>query len=172
MRREENGFSRIEILVAITMVALITSAALMSMFQVLNVTKSSNDQMTAVQQVQNAGHWISRDALMAENTIIDVDPGTAEFLSFTWTEWGFEEASVYHMITYSYQGWPGVYGKLKRTHCNLTTMTSEETIVAEYIDYNNTSASYDTPLLTVQIAASFRDTSEIQKYTVWHRPVF
>ncbi len=85
MKRGERGFTLIELLLVIGLVALISGAASVTTIQVLTVTKSSNDHTVTIRQVQNAGHWISNDALMAANVVIDDDPQTAEleFLTFT-----------------------------------------------------------------------------------------
>ena len=66
IKRDQRGFTLIELLVALAIVALIAGAAVMTIFQVINVTKSSNDRMTVIRQVQNAGYWISHDTQMAQ----------------------------------------------------------------------------------------------------------
>ena len=168
MKRGEQGFSHIEILVAMVIVALLTGVAMLSTFQVINVTRSTNDHMTAVRQVQNAGYWISRDALMAKNVIVDLE--SADFLILTWTEWGYDEDSIYHTVTYSFPDLPSESGKLMRTHWS-SAGANEETMVAEYIS-SALDATYETTVLTVQITASFGEASETKEYTVWRRPEF
>ena len=173
MKRSESGFTLIEFLVAMAIVALIASAAGATTLQLFASTERSNDHMTAVRQVQNAGYWISRDALMAEST----DNVTPEFLILNWTEWGYDEDSTYHRVTYSFQDLSDGIGKLKRTH-EINGVVSAQTLVAEYIYYNpddpdnTTKASYESSVLTVQIAAAIGEANEIKEYRVWHRPNF
>ena len=177
--RSERGFTFVELLVVVGIVALIASAASMATVQVINVTKRSNDHITVVRQVQNAGYWISRDALMAETVIVDDDPETADFLILTWTEWDKDKKkpSIYHLVTYSFEDVAGEIAKLKRTHWS-SAGADEQTLVAEYIYYNpddpdnTTSASYTTPVLTMQIATSLGEANEIKEYRIWHRRNF
>jgi prepilin-type N-terminal cleavage/methylation domain-containing protein len=183
MRRGERGFTLIEVLVVIAIVALITTAATMSTFQVFNVTRRSNDHVVTVRQVQNAGYWISRDALMAESVVVDEDPETDEFLTLKWTEWGYDAASTYHSVTYSIEVLPDEIPKIWREHSTYAPGVepeSETNLVAEYIDYDPsmgfdgpTWADYENPpVLTVQITSSLREASETREYRVLPRPDF
>ena len=182
MKRGERGFTLIELLVVMAIVALIAGAATMSIFQVINVTRSTNDHMTAIRQAQNAGYWISRDALMAEHMIVGADPETTFFLKLTWTEWGFGGGSIYHSVTYSLQDLSGGIGKLERQHLIYDAVGEEigntTTFVAEYIYYNSddldntTMVDYTNLVLTAQITASFGEATETKEYTVWPRPNF
>ena len=194
MKRGERGFTLIEVLVVIAIAALITTAATMSTFQAFNVTRRSNDHMATVRQVQNAGYWISRDALIAQNIVVGDDPETEEeleFLTLTWTEWDYDwrEDSEYHSVTYSfpfqYLSSDGV-GKLIRTHSS--DGPDEQTLVAEYIYYDSedpenhtdTEATYkapveapeQAPVLTVQITSFLGEASETREYQVLPRPDF
>lgn len=178
MKRSEWGFSVIEVLVAMAIVAFIAGGATMATFQVINVTKSSSDHATAIRQAQNAGYWISWDALMSENAIVDDDPETPDLLFLNWTEWGYgEEDSIYHLVTYSLQDLSDGIGKLVRNHWS-SAGANEQTLVAEYIYYdpddidNTTQVSYQTPVLTAQITASFGEATETREYRIKHRPDF
>jgi len=174
MKRGERGFTLIEVLVVIAIAALITLGATTTTFQVFNVTRHSNDHIAVVRQVQNAGYWISRDALMAESVVVDGDPETDEFLTLKWTEWDFGKKKdlvvYYHEVTYFFQDLPDDIGKLDRTHW-INDEVNEQTLVAEYIDYN-TNATYDTSVLTVQITSSLGEASETREYRVLPRPDF
>ena len=189
MKRGERGFTLIEVLVVIAIVATISAAATMSTFQVFNVTRRSNDHVVTVRQVQNAGYWISRDALMAESVVVDNDPETDEFLTLTlkWTEWNYDGDSVYHEVTYSIEDLsPDGIGKLIRTHSS--DGPDEQTLIAEYIYYDSedpenhtdTEATYEppdeapeqAPVLTVQITSSLGEASETREYRVLPRPDF
>ena len=180
MKRSERGFTLIELLIVLAIVALIAGAAGAATLQLFASTKRSNDHMTAVRQVQNAGFWISRDAMMADNTTFNNET-PANFLVLTWTEWSYEEDkdSIYHSVTYSIEDLPDGTRKLVRTHWS-SAGADEQTLVAEYIYYDSedpenhtdTEATYDSPVLTVQIAASIGEASETKEYQIWHRPNF
>lgn len=182
MKRGERGFTLIELLLVIGLVALISGSASVTTIQVLTVTKSSNDYTIATRQVQTAGHWISNDALMAANVVVGDNPETAEleFLILTWTEWGYDEETIYHTITYSFEDLSadGI-GTLKRTHWSSAWVNERTTLIAEYIYYTpdvpentDTEAEYTTPVLTLQVVASLGEATEIRKYTIWRRPEF
>lgn len=133
IKRDQRGFTLIEILVALAIVALIAGAATVATFQVINGTKRSNDHMTAIQQVQNAGYWISHDTLMAQSVVTVDDPETPEheFVTLHWADW--EEDGEVHKIVYTFQDMADGLKKLKRTHW-INDVRSEQTLVAEYVD--------------------------------------
>ncbi|MFC1908028.1 hypothetical protein ACFLWD_01260 [Chloroflexota bacterium] len=182
MKQSERGYTVVEVIIAVTIIIFIVGAATMTTFQVFNATRNSNKHMTVVSQVQNAGYWISHDALMADGIVIDDEPGTEEFLTLTWAEWDFDEIedTIYHSVTYSIQDLSSGIGKFVRTYSD--GEVEEQTLVAEYIYYNPyynpenpgdaTWATYTYPVLTMQIAASFEDASEIREYEIWLRRDF
>ncbi|UCD53985.1 MAG: type II secretion system protein [Dehalococcoidia bacterium] len=184
MKRSERGFSLTEVMVATGVIALIVCGAATAAVQTINVTKRSNDHMTTIRQAQNAGYWISRDTQMAENVIVDDDPLTPEFLTITWTEWGYDIDSKYHSATYSFQDLSDGIGKLKRDHSIYddagVEIEKDTTLVAEYVYFdtddpgnpNNTNASYQSPVLTLQTTASLGEASETKEYQAWRRPNF
>jgi len=176
MSRSERGFTLIEVLVATAVVALIAGAATMSVFQVINGTERSNEHITAVDHVQNAGCWITRDTRMAETVSTD-NLTPPDFLILKWTDWGYGKDSVYHSVIYSLEDVSEGIGRLKRTHQD-SVGTEEQILVAEYIYYdpndpgNTTEASYEEPVLTVKIVALFEDAEEVRDYKIYHRPNF
>ncbi len=185
MKRSERGFTLIELLIVMAIVALIAGAAGAATMQLFASTKRSNDHMTAVRQVQNAGYWISRDAMMAENVVVD-NLTPSNFLVLNWAEWDYAGDSTYHSVTYSIEDpSPDGIRKLKRQYLIYIYDDDDDeweeigntmTLVAKYIYYTGESdttwASYTPPVLTVQIAASIGEASEIKEYRIWHRPNF
>ena len=186
MKLSERGFTLVELLVVIAIMSLITLGATMTTFQIINVTRRSNDHVAAVRQVQNAGYWISRDALMAQNAVVGNDPETEdelEFLTLTWTEWGYDDDSYYHEVIYSFQDLSGGIGKLERQYVvyddDWDEVVNKTNLIAEYVYYNpvldpgdTTKADYANPVLTAQITASLGEASETKEYRVKHRPDF
>jgi len=180
MKRSERGFTLIELLVVVAIVALIGGAASMATSQVITGTKRSNDHMTAIRQVQNAGYWISRDTLMAQSVVAGDDPETAEiveFITLNWTEWEKDEGkkgdkdSKYHLVTYYFEDMADGLKRLERQHL-IDGVEETTTFVAEHIYYNATTVVYETPVLTLQIAASVGEASETREYRVQRRPNF
>jgi prepilin-type N-terminal cleavage/methylation domain-containing protein len=66
MNKGQGGFTLVELLVAIAISSLITSGLTLTIFQVFSGNARNSSEMTVVRQVQNAGHFISRDVLMAQ----------------------------------------------------------------------------------------------------------
>lgn len=66
INKGQRGFTLVELLVAVAISGLITSGLTMSIFQVFDSNARNSSEMTVVRQVQNAGHWVSRDTLMAQ----------------------------------------------------------------------------------------------------------
>ena len=66
INKNQGGFTLIELLVAIAISSLITSGLTLTIFQVFGGNARNSSEMTVVRQVQNAGHWVSRDVLMAQ----------------------------------------------------------------------------------------------------------
>jgi len=176
MKLGEKGFTYIELIVALAILALIGSATAAATFQVLRVTERNNDHMTVVRQVQNAGYWLSRDAQMAQSVSADnlTPPG---FLVLNWTEWDYVDEPIYHSVTYFFESLTDGVGKLKRSHWS-SAGANEQTLVAEYIYFNpddpddTTKASYQDSVLSVQLTSLFGKTSETREYRINRRPNF
>ncbi len=131
MKQGERGFTLIEVVMVIGIIALITGAAAMVTFQIVKGTERSNDHMTAVNQVQNAGYWISRDAQMAENVTADgLTP--PNFLILSWFE--EESGDPYQVIYYTLEAMPGSELKKLQRHLSINGEPDTTAFVARYID--------------------------------------
>jgi len=153
MKQGERGLTLIELAVTVAIVALIAAGANMSIFQVLKGTERNNDHMTAVNQVQKAGYWVSRDTQMAQSvdTINDPETPEDEFITLQWTNW--ENGDV-HKIVYTFHDMAGGLKKLKRQYVIHDASGVETgnaiTLVAEYISSASFSEQDSTWKLTVR----------------------
>ncbi|MFQ6122708.1 MAG: type II secretion system protein J [Dehalococcoidales bacterium] len=176
MKQAEKGFTIIELAVAITIIAFVGSAAAVATFQVFKGTERNNDYMITVRQVQNAGYWISRDTQMAQSVTTD-NLTLPDLLVLRWTEWDDAGDPIYHSVTYFFEDLSDGIGKLKRSHWS-SIGANEQTLLAEYIYYdpsdpdNTSKASYQSPVLTVQLTSLFEETRETREYRINHRPNF
>ena len=66
MKRRTAGFTLLEVVVVTVIVALIANGVLVSVFHVLRNSESSENKISAITAVQNAGYWISMDARKAQ----------------------------------------------------------------------------------------------------------
>ncbi len=175
MKPGEKGFTLIELLIATTIMVLAAGAASMAIFQILRNTERNNHHMTAVRQVENAGYWISRDALMAATVATTDNLTLPDFLSLSWTEWDDDDDPIYHSANYTLEGLTNGIGTLKRNYGS-GAGASEQTLVAQYIYYdpNDASAtsntSYQSPVLTVKLTAVFKGIVETREYKIKRRP--
>ncbi len=175
MTRDQRGFTLVEMPIALAIGALIALGAAISIFQVMESSPLVVDRFTTTRSVQNAAHWISRDAESAENVRVD-DLVSPDFLALEWTVYSFDEdPSIYHTVTYSFVGLSQGVGKLQRYHWSSDGI-NETTVVAEHVYYdpadptNTSKASYQDSQLTVKIASRFRDSSGSKEYIIVRRP--
>lgn len=174
MKRGEKGFTFIELALAIAIIGLVSAVASAAIFQILKNTERNNDHITAVRQVQNAGYWISRDTQMAQSVTTD-NLTPPDFLVLSWTEWDADGDPIYHSARYFFEDLTDSIGKLKRSHWS-SAGANEQTLVAEYIYYDSSDvddtskASYQSPVLTVQLTALFEKFLETREYKIKHRP--
>ncbi len=87
--KDEKGYSLIELLIAISVSAILAIGAGMTTFQIFRGSKQNNDWNIAVRQAQSLGQYVSQDALMVNTIDIGDDPGTEdiEFISLFWKDW-------------------------------------------------------------------------------------
>jgi prepilin-type N-terminal cleavage/methylation domain-containing protein len=164
MNKKQRGIVLIELLVVIAIISLIAVAVVMSIFQVFNNNAIASNHMNAVKEVQNAGHWLSLDAEMAQTVVASVAPGFP--LSMAWIEWEGDERQVIYNITGD---------TLQREHYTNGTVDST-LIVANNINPDETSCVWDSDLraLTVTLTATIGEStvaaSETKIYEVSPRP--
>lgn len=176
MKPGEKGFTQIEVVVAMVIMALVGITAGAATFQVFKGTRHNNDRVTAVHQVQNAGYRISQDAQMAQSATT-ANLTLPDFLVLSWTEWDDTGDPTYHSVTYSFKDLTDGIGKLMRSHWS-SAGANKQTLVAKNIYYNpdnpdgTSKASYQNQVLTVQLTALSKGISETREYQIKHRPNF
>jgi len=161
LKGKQRGFTMIELLVIIALTGIIGTAATMSIHQILTGTALSNNQNTAINQVRNAGHWISRDAQMANN--VTDSPEDGNFLKLTWTSW----SGGNHIVAYSLLESSSGLKELWRDY------DGQRTLIAQYIDPYNTNCTWHevTSILTVTMTATVGDKTETRTFKIRPRPV-
>ena len=113
----QHGLTLIEMLIAIAITAVISTAAATGIYQVIRINSSSSNHQLAVIQAQNAVQYFSRDAQQAQkvipqyntgaakpldtsppaSTLISFDLSTGDKIMFQWMSWD----SHLYQITYS-----------------------------------------------------------------------
>ena len=84
LKATEKGFTLIEVLAALAILSAVVTVTSAAIVVIMRTTSQNNEWNVNMRQVQNAGHWISRDALMAQEIDTTI-PGT--FLYLSWSDW-------------------------------------------------------------------------------------
>jgi len=172
LKKDEKGFTFIELLIAILLTGIIASAITGTILYVFNLNFSTANRMTAVRQVRNVGFWVTPDVQMAKNVALGENQGFP--INLTWTEW---ETGYLHEIIYSLEYMSsGELRMLKREHYDSGLDSTTTTIVAEYIDPAGTSFIKDPDPLAegdafiFEVTATVGGQSETREYEVKPRP--
>jgi prepilin-type N-terminal cleavage/methylation domain-containing protein len=164
--KDQRGFTLLELLMSILMTAIISSAALATLFQLIAWNSKTNTSLTATSQVESAVGWISRDVQESQT----VTTSGADFpLTLDSVSWDGVANSVNYNIT--------VDGELQRSRNGGAPL-----IVARHIDSAGTFCSKvldpitgsDTGLLSFTIKVTvggFRPTTVTRVSSVFHRTI-
>ncbi|ACZ62250.1 type II secretion system protein J [Dehalococcoides mccartyi] len=131
--RKQNGFTLVELLVALAITGLIMAGMTTSVFQLFTVTQRSNDHMTIIRHLDITGSWLSNDIQMAnEPPIWDTDTHT---LTINQTRALADPTDpdsdiTDYIVTYNYST---VTGSLTRTELRLSDNYTQTSLIAEYI---------------------------------------
>jgi prepilin-type N-terminal cleavage/methylation domain-containing protein len=162
----QKGFTLIELVVAISITAVIGSSIMMAISQILSVSITSKNRMVAVKQIENALYYINQDAQMASS----ITPTGNDFpLVMTWNEWNVAENDLtgpLHQITYSIN----TENELERVETKGGSSTTRT--VAKYIS-DTSNCSYSANMTTVNLTSSiggYKPVSETRSMEIKSRP--
>jgi len=132
MKRGERGFTLIEVLIVIAITGAIIWPLTMATTSVLRNPQRTADQNVVLEQVRNAGHFISRDVQMARTVTTSAPSGFPLTVSIA------VDADENHDYTVDYllEG-----SKLKRKEYDPSHILVSETLISDYIVTNNSTFS-------------------------------
>lgn len=134
MKLGEKGFTVIELLLVVAITGVIVAPLTMATITLLTNPQRTADQGTVLQQVQNAGRWLSRDVQMTKT----VSPGDTNGFPLTLTIPMDDNPDNDYTIEYGFEG-----STLKRRFYDSGDNLTSETLIADYIDTDNTTFGTD-----------------------------
>jgi prepilin-type N-terminal cleavage/methylation domain-containing protein len=162
LKTTEKGFTLVELLVSLAILGAIMGVMSAAVIIIMKTSSQNNEWNINLRQVQNAGYWISRDALMAQ--VVDTHKPDV-FLSLSWSDWNGDSYIVDYV--------------LEDNEDNTTLMrrlNGSEFLIAQYIVRADTTCDWigDDNKLTVTITASVHgdENRDVKRtYEISPRPV-
>jgi prepilin-type N-terminal cleavage/methylation domain-containing protein len=168
IHKGQKGLTLLELVVALSIAALIVAAATGVIIHLLNTSEASN-RMVACRQVQTAGYWISKDGVQAQRVNITAPP---DFLILEWTEW---EGNGSYRITYFLEDMPsGSSKQLKRIE-EVNGTEGAALIIATSLVPEETSCSWtsdEKQSFAFKVTAKVGEQTETRIYEITPRPLF
>jgi Tfp pilus assembly protein PilV len=81
---KQGGFSSMELLIALVLVGILGTGITIFTVQTITESQRSSSHMQAIQQLENAGYWVSRDVQMAN--AVTPGPNSGFPLTVNWTD--------------------------------------------------------------------------------------
>lgn len=130
MRLRQRGFTLLEALIVLAITGVIIWPMAMATTTLLRNPQRVADQDIVLQQVQNAGRWISRDVQMTGNVTAN-----AQGFPLTLSIPIDDNPANNYSIDYVFDG-----SKLKRNQYNSSHTLVSQTLIADYIVTSNATA--------------------------------
>ena len=183
-RPREAGFSLVELLIAITIGAMVAATLGLIIYQVFDTNARSSNHMVAVRQLEQAGHFISQDTQQAEAASIADDPlteGVTEVLTLTWYSYEYVDSSIElsqiekHQAIYTLQDGElvrSVYYTDMRPDPDGVPVLVEAATIAEFLTLNPSPGGHTMSVtLTATVGSGSRQAVETRDYEITRRPM-
>ncbi len=132
MKQGEKGFTLIEVVAGLAIMAVIVGGIGATTTTIVKNYRQAAEQNIILPRVQNAGYWISRDVQMASG----ITPGDPNGFALSLDIPIDEDPNNDYGIEYLFDG-----NKLKRKVYDSSQTLVSETLIADYIDTDNTTFS-------------------------------
>jgi prepilin-type N-terminal cleavage/methylation domain-containing protein len=157
---KQSGYGLLEVVVALALVAILGTGISIFTVQTLSQTDRSSYQMQAVQQLEIAGYWVSRDVQMART--VTPGPNAGFPLVVNWTD----ENNNTFQVTFSING-----NQLQRSMVeNGGPSRNTQLVYSINPSPTLTNCSYANSLLTFNATATFYSWSLSRTFLINKRP--
>ena len=96
---DQKGITLVETIVAAGIASMLIGVLGSAIFLFTRTTEQGNNELRALHDVQNTGHWLTRDGKMAEATDLVDGAGPVGNMTMNWTDGGLA-----YTVTYSLSG--------------------------------------------------------------------
>ncbi len=165
----QNGFTLVELLISLVIAGIIGVVIVATTLQIFIVSAADSDRMEAVKQVENALHWINRDAQMAFPN--SFEPPAGDFTDLNPLKLGWKDYTdpglPVHSVTYSLDS---DHSLIRED--DITGQPATITKIADYIDPETSYFYFDGVSLTINLTSrveGLRSASETRTFYVKSR---
>ena len=153
LQSKQEGFTFLEILIAALISSVLAAGIVVTIYQIYNQNNRATRNMVVTQNVESAGYWVSRDALMAQNV-----PTTTFPLYLEWQDWDGNSCRIAYSLS---------DGILQRT-VFVNAVATSQTAVARNIntDPELTGYTYTNRVLNFKVTATIDSYSESRNYEI------
>ncbi len=154
---KQQGFTLIELIVALAIAGILIVGIGTTIFQIIIQNGRATRDMQAILNVENAGYWMSHDALMAQTMTSSGFP-----LILGWQDWDGNFNEVTYALTNGY---------LQRS-LSINGGASTATLIAQGINADSAMTNYQfvNGVVTFKITSTIGPTSEARTYNIKLRP--
>ncbi len=169
MKSGEKGYTLVELLIAITIVATVSAAVGAGIFQVIRNTERNSNHMAAVLQVQNAEQRICQDAQKAQRVTTD-NLTPPNLLVLRWIDGSSGDE---YQVTYTLEDMPSSALKELRRNQSVNSSDNSTSLIAQYIDSDpaKTSCNLTDGILTLTTTATMGSGATVESETRIYRIV-
>lgn len=158
--KKQNGFTLIELVISLAIAAIVGIGITTSVIQTVTITTRSGNNMQAIQQLENAGYWVSHDVQMAQT--VTTGPSAGFPLILTWAD---ASQNTYN-VTFTVTG-----GKIQRSLVK-NNSAPLQALIAQSINVTPslTNCSYANGILIFNVTATCGTQNLSRTYQIEKRP--